>query len=646
MCGIAGVLDPKRSLPAEALRGLVRRMSLALAHRGPDDEGVYVDAGAGLALGHRRLAVLDLSRAGAQPMSTSDGRLTLVFNGEIYNFQELRLLLEKSPGFPGWRGTSDTEVLLEAVAAWGLDTALDRCRGMFALALWSARERTLTLARDRLGEKPLYYGRLGGLFAFASELKALRVLPGVSPDLDRESLALYLRLSCVPAPRSIYRDVRKLPPGCLLRLTPDSEGLPEPQTYWSLAATVEAALADPFTGSEEEAADALEALLKDAVRGQMVADVPLAAFLSGGVDSSLVTALMQAQSPRPVKTFTVTFAEAAYDEGREAARVARALGTDHNALFLAPGQALEAVADLPEIFDEPLGDASMLPAVLVSRLVRRQVTVCLTGDGGNELFAGYNRHVWGPLFWRSLGRAPGPLRRLLAAGIRAVPPAVWDALLGRLPRVPRSPGLKLHKLARALPASGSEDLYRRLVTVWPKPQALLLDGRTPKTLLERSDLWPRGQGLAGSMQFLDAACYLPDDVLVKVDRAAMAAGLEPRAPFLDHRVAALAWRLPLSMKVAGGQGKRILRRILARYLPEELCERSRAGFGLPLDSWLRGPLQNWARALLDPARLRRQGLLQPEPVKTVLDQHLSGRRDRQQQLWNVLMLQAWLERWM
>ncbi len=646
MCGIAGVLDPKRSLPAEALRGLVRRMSLALAHRGPDHEGLYVDAGAGLALGHRRLAILDLSQAGAQPMSTGDGRFTLVFNGEIYNFQELRRLLETSPGFPGWRGSSDTEVLLEAVAAWGLDTALDRCRGMFALALWDARERGLTLARDRLGEKPLYYGRLGGLVAFASELKALRALPGISPDLDREALALYLRLSCVPAPRSIYRDVKKLPPGCILRLSAEEAELPEPAAYWSLAATVEAALADPFTGSEDEAADELEALLLDAVRGQMVADVPLASLLSGGIDSSLVTALMQAQSSRPVKTFTVTFAEAAYDEGREAARVARALGTDHHALFLAPGQALEAVADLPEIFDEPLGDAAMLPAALVARLVRRQVTVCLTGDGGDECFAGYNRHVWGPLFWRGLGRTPGPLRRILAAGIRAVPPRAWDLLIGRLPHAPRNPGLKLHKLARALPAANPGDLYRRLVEIWPRPQALLLDGRAPATLLDESDRWPRGQSLAGAMQFLDAACYLPDDVLVKVDRAAMAAGLEPRAPFLDHRVAALAWRLPLSMKVAGGQGKRILRRILGRRLPVELFERPKTGFGLPLDAWLRGPLRNWARALLDPARLRRQGLLQPEPVQAALKAHLAGRRDQQQRLWNVLMLQAWLERWM
>ena len=646
MCGIAGVLDPKRALPAEALRGLARRMSLALAHRGPDDEGLFVDAGAGLALGHRRLAIIDLSRAGAQPMATGDGRLTLVLNGEIYNFPELRRLLETSPGFPGWRGTSDTETFLEAVAAWGLETALDRSRGMFALALWDARERTLTLARDRMGEKPLYYGLLGGLFAFASELKALRALPGISPDLDHEALALYLRLSCVPAPRSIYRDVRKLPPGCLLRLTPEQDGLPEPQAYWSLADSVERGLAEPFTGSEEEASIELEALLRDAVLGQMRADVPLGALLSGGIDSSLVTALMQAQSPRPVKTFTVTFAEAAYDEGREAARLARALGTDHNALFLAPGQALEAVAGLPDIFDEPLGDASMLPTALVARLIRRQVTVCLTGDGGDELFAGYNRHVWGPPLWRGLGHAPRPLRRILAAGIRAVPPGVWDTLLGRLPRAPRNPGLKLHKLAQALPASGPGDLYRRLVTVWPRPQALLLDHRAPQTLLERSDLWPQGQDLTGAMQFLDAACYLPDDVLVKMDRAAMAASLEPRAPFLDHRVAALAWRLPLSMKVTGGQGKRILRRILQRFVPAGLFDRPKTGFGLPLDSWLRGPLRNWARALLDPARLRRQGLLQPEPVQAALDEHLSGRRDRQQRLWNVLMLQAWLERWM
>lgn len=645
MCGIAGVLDPKRALPAEALEDLARRMARCLAHRGPDAEGLWVDAGAGLALAHRRLAIIDLSPGGAQPMRSRNGRFSVVFNGEIYNFPELRAGLEASPGFPGWRGRSDTEVLLEALAAWGLETTLARATGMFALALWDAAERTLTLVRDRLGEKPLYYGRLGGLWAFASELKALRALPGVSPDLDREALTLYLRHSCVPAPRSIYRGVFKLPPGSYVTLRAGQTEAPEPTPYWSLRDVVQDGLDRPFTGSDDEAEAELERRLLRAVRGQMLSDVPLGALLSGGIDSSLVTALMQAQSSRPVRTFTVGYAEAAYDESREAARVARHLGCEHTELRLSPEDALEAIPQLPEIFDEPFADASMLPTFLVSRLTRRHVTVCLSGDGGDELFAGYNRHLWAARLWRRLGRLPRSLRGAAAAGIRALPPRAWDTLFRTLGRGTRTPGFKLHKLAGALPASGPEDLYRRLVSTWPRPADLLLDGREPATLLDDPARWPRTSELTTWVQFLDAATYLPDDILAKVDRAAMAVSLESRAPFLDHEVVALAWRLPLALKLADGQGKRILRRILHRYVPAELVERPKTGFGLPIDDWLRGPLKNWALALLSPARLRRDGLLHPEPVQRALQAHLSGRRDNQYLLWNVLMLQAWLERW-
>ncbi|MFH1913236.1 MAG: asparagine synthase (glutamine-hydrolyzing) [Pseudomonadota bacterium] len=647
MCGITGFLDPGLAGDSEGVRGLARRMAQALAHRGPDGFGEYADPAVGLGLGHRRLAIIELSEAGAQPMASRCGRFVLTYNGELYNYRELRRELEVADGphLP-WRGDSDTEVLLAACQVWGVRAALERTVGMFAFGLWDSAQRVLTLARDRMGEKPLYYGRAGKAVVFASELKALRAHPGFEAGLDMESLALYLRHQYVPAPRSIYRDARKLPPGCLLSVGVGG-GLPEPEAYWSLAGVAARAMDDPFTGGEDEARDRLEALLGEAVAGQMISDVPLGALLSGGVDSSLVTALMQAQSTRPVQSFTIGFSEAGFDESADAARVAAHLGTEHTTLTATPGDALGLVESLPEVYDEPFSDASQLPTCLVSRLTRSRVTVCLTGDGGDEVFAGYNRHVSGPAVWGRVGGLPVPVRRGLAAAMRLLPPGGYDALfraagrvVPRLGRV-RTPGLKAHKLAEALPALDREDLYRRLVSTWPDPAALLAGGGHGATGRIGS------QGLADFvrwMQYADSMTYLPG-VLHKVDRATMAVSLESRAPCLDHRVVEFAWRLPVSMLVSGGQGKGILRRMLDRHVPRALVDRPKAGFDVPLAQWLRGPLKAWASDLLAPERLRRQGLLDADTVARQWADHQSGRRENQYRLWNLLMFQAWWDRW-
>jgi asparagine synthase (glutamine-hydrolysing) len=647
MCGISGFIDPGLAGDEGGLRDLARRMALVLSHRGPDGWGEHVDVTVGLGLGHRRLAIIDVSEAGAQPMVSRDGRWALTYNGELYNYRELRAQLEAAggPHLP-WRGDSDTEVLLAACQAWGVRAALGRAVGMFAFALWDGARRLLYLARDRMGEKPLYYGRAGRAFVFGSELKALRGHPGFDAALDMESLALYLRHQYVPEPRSIYRGARKLPPGHLL-VVPGDGGLPRPEAYWSLAEVVRGALADPFTGGEDEACDRLEALLRGVVADQMISDVPLGALLSGGVDSSLITALMQAESSRPVRSFTIGFSDANYDESADAARVAAHLGTEHATLVVSPGDALGLVESLPEVYDEPFSDASQLPTYLVSRLTRSHVTVCLTGDGGDEMFAGYNRHVSGPAVWDRVGGWPVPVRRGLASALRLLSPGGYDAVFRAAGRVAermgrvRTPGLKAHKLADALAAPDREAMYWRLVSTWPDPGALLKGGASGPV---RSDMVPLADYVRW-MQYADSVTYLPGDVLHKVDRATMAVSLESRAPYLDHRVAEFAWRLPVSMLVSGGRGKQILRRVLERHVPRALVDRPKAGFDVPLDQWLRGPLSGWASELLAPERLRRQGLFDERVVARQMADHAAGRRDNQHRLWNLLMFQAWLERW-
>lgn len=652
MCGISGFINPAMRGDGEGLLTLAGRMANALAHRGPDGSGTYGDPEVGLGLGHRRLAILDVSNKGAQPMRSPDERFVLVHNGEIYNFLELRAELEAEGGpFLPWRSDSDTEVMLAAFRLWGVEEALRRFVGMFAFALWDREERTLTLARDRMGEKPLYYGRAGRGLVFGSELKALRAHPDYFASLDMEALSLFLRYQYVPEPRSIYKKTYKLPPGCMLTIRADALHDWEPKPYWSLGEAVRMGLAEPFHGSETEAADQLETLLRSVVRNQMISDVPLGSLLSGGIDSSLVTALMQAESDRPVRTFTICFSEAAYDESKDARAVAKHLGTDHTELTVTPDHVLGLVDRLPRLYDEPFADASQLPTHLVAELTRRHVTVCLTGDGGDETFAGYNRHFWAPSIWDKIAPFPAALRSLTADAIRAVPPKGYDALfrtIGEL--IPqafrvRTPGNKAHKLADVLAADSREALYKQLCSAWADPSALL--GTTePRTLVDRPELWPQLPNFTRRMQYLDTMTYLPGDILHKVDRATMGVALESRAPFLDHRVIEFAWRLPLTMLLRGREGKLPLRNILYRHVPKQLVERPKMGFGIPLDAWLRGPLRDWAHQLLDPARIQRQGLFNHATISRVLGDHMAGKRDNQYRLWNMLMFQAWFDEWM
>jgi asparagine synthase (glutamine-hydrolysing) len=623
-------------------------MAEQMAHRGPDDAVEWVDASSGLALGFRRLAIVDLSPAGRQPMHSASGRYVIIFNGEVYNFRAVRAELEGRGH--RFRGGSDTEVLLTAIEVWGLADAIRRFVGMFAFALWDRQERSLHLVRDRLGIKPLYYGWGDGTFLFGSELKALAAHPAFRPQIDRDALALFMRHGYVPAPYAIYRGVWKLPPGSILTLRSrdDRDALPAP--FWSAREVVEDAVAEPFSGSEQEATSQLDELLREAVALRMIADVPLGAFLSGGIDSSTVVALMQAQSGQPVKTFTIGFHEGEYDEARHAAAVARHLGTDHTELTVTPEEARTVIPLLPTMFDEPFADSSQIPTYLVSQLARRHVTVSLSGDGGDELFGGYNRYFWGRSIWRRIGWAPLAVRALSTRALTALSPADWDRQFARLaPLLPpslrqRTAGDKLHKLAGVLEVDSPEQLYWGLVSQW-KETDLVIDGREPPTALTDRARWAALPDFTQRMMFLDLISYLPDDILAKVDRASMAVSLEARVPLLDHRVVAFAASLPLSLKIRDGQGKWLLRQVLYRYVPRELIERPKMGFGVPIDSWLRGPLREWAEELLDERRLRDEGFFQPQPIRLKWQEHLSGERNWQYQLWNVLQFQAWLECW-
>jgi asparagine synthase (glutamine-hydrolysing) len=644
MCGIAGfwagegVRDPAP---------LARGMADALAHRGPDAGGDWGDASAGVGLGHRRLSILDLSPLGRQPMESASGRYVMVFNGEVYNFAELRRELEQ--GGARFRGESDTEVMLAAFEAWGLVSAVGRFVGMFAFALWDRHERALHLVRDRVGIKPLFYGWAGTTLVFGSELKALHAFPGFAPRLDPGATAAMLRYGYVPAPATVYRGVFKLLPGSILSLP--APGAPvQPRAYWSAREAVERGRSVPFSGSPEDAVEALDGLLRQAVGLRMIADVPLGAFLSGGIDSSTVVAMMQAQSARPVKTFSIGFHEKEYDEAGHAAAVAAHLGTDHTELYVSAAEALAVVPSLPEMFDEPFADPSQIPTYLVSRLARGQVTVSLSGDGGDELFGGYNRHLWARGLGTTMGRVPGPVRRGAARALRAVPAGTWDRafelarpLLGGRLRA-QTPGYKLHKLAQVLGEGTPEGLYRQIVSHWSDPASVVPGATESLPALAAPGAMPALAALPERMMFMDLVTYLPDDVLTKVDRASMAVSLEARVPLLDHRVVEFAWRLPLDYKMRGGEGKWPLRRVLERYVPARLFDRPKAGFSVPLDSWLRGPLRDWADDLLSPSRLADSGILDPAPVLARWREHRSGARDWQYPLWNVLMFQAWYVR--
>ncbi len=655
MCGIAGIMNPRGLNSTESARHALAGMVRTLSHRGPDDEGLWLDEASGIALGHRRLAVIDLSPHGRQPMHSHDGRYVIAFNGEIYNFRKMRLELEREGKAPQWRGHSDTEVLLAGISCWGLKNALQRSVGMFALALYDRTERTLYLARDRMGEKPLYYGWANGSLLFASELKALRAHPRWTGRIDKVSVALLLRHNYIPAPWSIYENVRKLLPGRLLaiRLSACSPSLlqcPEPEPYWDPLEAANKGQEEIFQGSESEALDSLEELLGRVIEGQMISDVPLGAFLSGGIDSSTVVAIMQSLSSRPVRTFTVGFHQWDYNEAEDAKRVAEHLGTEHIELYVSPEQALEVVPRLPEIYDEPFSDSSQIPTHLIAHLARKHVTVSLSGDGGDELFGGYPRYFQANELKKRTAWMPANVRVVLAKAIKSQPASSWDKALGWSAPLflgrRRSPrwGDKLFKLADILDFGSTGELYQDLVSHWRASHGLFPDQGSLLSLVD-GKRWPPFPDLFHQMMFWDMVTYLPDDILVKVDRAAMAISLETRMPLLDHRVVEFAWCLPISMKVKEGQGKWILKQLLYRHVPKELVDRPKMGFGVPIGEWLRGPLKSWAEDLLSEKSITDAGFLRPEPVRQKWVEHLSGLRNWQYLLWDVLMLQAWLRRW-
>jgi asparagine synthase (glutamine-hydrolysing) len=641
MCGIAGFIAGRAQGAARSIDDLAASMSETVRHRGPDDDGVWIDAEAGVALVHRRLSIVDLSPAGHQPMISADGRYVIIYNGEVYSHEEIRpSLTARGVSF---RGHSDTEVMLESFAAFGVEATLRRLIGMFTIALWDRRERTLTLMRDRLGIKPLYWAKFGDLFLFGSELKALRAHPGWTPRIDRNAAASFMRLNYITAPHTIYEGVHKLEPGTVL--TVPWGGEPKIERFWDARKVAHAGLANPNRGSDRELTDELEALLTDAVRRRMIADVPLGAFLSGGIDSSTVVALMKAADAGPVKTFTIGFDIAGFDEAPHAAAVARHLGTDHTELTVTSQQALDVIPQLPEWYDEPFADSSQIPTYLVSAMTRKHVTVALSGDGGDELFAGYNRYHLTQRFWQGMSLLPRGIRQGVAAALTSISPDRWSRLLSFLPaQLPAQIGDKLHKAASVLALPDGDAVYRRLITHW-EPDEVMPETPEPKGILWDASLAAEMPSLLDRMQLFDLVTYLPDDILTKVDRASMAVALEARVPLLDHRVVEFAWRLPQAAKIRCGQSKWLLRQVLYRYIPPELVERPKMGFGIPLGEWLRGPLRDWAETLLSEQRLREGGLFDTVHVRRHWAEHLSGQRNWQYLLWDVLMFEAWRERW-
>ena len=615
-------------------------MGAALRHRGPDDAAEFFDPTSGVGLAFRRLAILDLSEAGRQPMRSASGRYTMVFNGEVYNYEAIRRELAGP-----WRGHSDTEVMLAAFERWGIESAVQRFVGMFAIAVWDRDQRRLTLLRDRLGIKPLYYGHVGGDFVFASELKAIQQYPGFAATVDPEALALYLRVNYVPSPYCIYRGMAKLPPGHILTLA-EGASTPEVHAYWSARAVAQNGVEQRLQLSHDELVEELHAKLKEAVALRMIADVPLGAFLSGGIDSSTVVALMQAQSAQPIKTFTIGFHEDDYNEAAWAKRIAAHLGTEHTELYLGAKESLDVIPQLPTMFDEPFADSSQIPTYLVSKLARTRVTVSLSGDGGDELFGGYQRYFLTRSLWNSVRRVPRRLGETLSKCVEAIPPAGYDrayrVVSSLVPKRKRlsAVGDKAHKLGRLLRSATPDELYLRALSLWTPAEVM---PQTPEPHFFRDFIHDTQwlPTLEERMMLTDLMNYLPDDVLTKVDRASMAVSLEARVPLLDHRVVEFAWQLPLSLKIRARKGKWALRQVLYKYVPRELVDRPKMGFGVPVGYWLRGPLRAWAEELLSPASLSRHGFFEPQPIRRIWDEHLSGRHNWQYHLWDILMFQAW-----
>jgi asparagine synthase (glutamine-hydrolysing) len=650
VCGITGFWKPIEN-DKWILKSSISKMSETLAHRGPDDIGIFVDEENGIAFGHRRLSILDLSALGHQPMVSASRRYVIVYNGEIYNFKQIRE--ELAPWYTRWYGNSDTEVLLAAIDVWGLDATVQRSNGMFAFALWDTRDHVLWLCRDRLGIKPLYYARTKKGIVFGSELKAIRGYPYFEAEISKNALALYLRHGYIPAPYSIYENTWKLEPAHILRVSLDDlqkeKGSPNSYCYWNARELAESAQNNCFYGTETEAIEELDKLLRDSVKKRMASDVPLGAFLSGGIDSSMIVALMQAQSARSVKTFTIGSDIAGYNEAIYAKEVASYLDTEHTELHVSPEDAMEVVPLLPRLYDEPFSDSSQIPTFLVSRLTKQSVTVGLSGDGGDELFGGYNRYFMADEIWKKLARVPWCGRKVLAKLISSIPvellnhrPAWLSSILNKYGR-PGPAGDKLHKLAEVLSSETREKMYFTLVSVWKDPIRITGAAEEPPTALNDQSFWPEIINFVLYMMLNDLIGYLPDDILTKVDRASMGVSLEARVPFLDHRIVEFSWNLPISMKIRNGKGKWILRQLLNRYVPQELVARPKSGFAIPIDSWLRRPLRDWAESLLDEKCLREDGFFDPRLVREKWKEHLSEKRNWQYHLWNVLMFQLWLE---
>ena len=615
-----------------------------LRHRGPDDEGVWVDKETGIALGHRRLAILDLSHTGRQPMFSSDGRYIITYNGEVYNFQELRRRIQDTNRVK-FRGSSDTEVILEAIRVWGIKKAIEKFNGMFAFAVWDRKEKKLYLARDRIGIKPLYYGWAGKSFVFSSELKALRVFRDFRGEIKKDALALYLRYNYIPTPYSIYKNIYKLELGSILEI--DCEGKEKKSVFWNVKEAVRYAAAHPLQ-EKREAEEELDWLLRSSAKLRMISDVPLGAFLSGGIDSSTVTALMQVQSPKPIKTFTIGFYEKGYNEAEYAKKIAQYLGTEHTELYVSPKEAIAVIPKLAEIYDEPFSDSSQIPTFIISKLTRQYVTVSLSGDGGDELFGGYNRHFWIKHIKEKTAWLPYSGRLKISKALRNMPSAVWSILDKAFAGFPSKFRLsqiedKATKISDILSKNTDFGIYHSLISHWHNLQELILNYNSTPSIIKNKWEAVELKSFTQKMQYLDLTTYLVDDILTKVDRASMSVSLEVRVPFLDHRVVEFAWRIPLEMKIAKGEGKKILKKLLSRYVPQKFMERPKMGFGVPLGQWLRGPLREWAEELLSEKRLREEEFFHPEPIRQKWREHLSGKRNWQYHLWDILMFEAWKE---
>lgn len=643
MCGITGFWDRNSTLDKAAMLALSEKMADQIDHRGPDSFGIWVDEKAGLAFGHRRLSIVDLSEAGHQPMVSSASQLVLSYNGEIYNTAELReeLILAGQ----SFAGHSDTEVILKACEAWGVEKTAERLLGMFAFSLWNPNTQTLYLVRDRLGKKPLYWGIQNNVLFFGSQIKSFVPHPSWKPEIDKNSLASYFRFNYVPAPISIFKGLYKLSPGSILKFNKNWEK--EEIRFWDFQKVVSHGLANPFEASEPELIEQADILLRDAVKRRMMADVPLGAFLSGGIDSSTVVALMQAQSNQAVKTFSIGFKEQDYNEAEYAKKVAQYLGTEHHELYVEPKDIFGIIPKIPDWFDEPFADSSQIPTYLVSKIAREHVTVALSGDGGDEVFAGYTRYLQGNRAWQTMKLIPAWLKYCTASFICSISPKTWDACAKAIPRKIRPSAFadKVYKLAKVLQISDPKDFYKRLVSQWQEPNQLVLGAEEPILFPWQGLDIPGNLNIVEYMQVMDTLTYLPDDILAKVDRASMALGLEARVPLLDHRVVEFAWRLPFDKKIRNNQGKYLLRSVLSRYIPKTLIERPKMGFGIPIDGWLRNELRVWAEELLFDASLKQEGILNLDLIHRTWNEHQSGARNWQYPIWGVLMFLAWKRKW-